>query len=264
MGAEQDDAYAARRAELDERFHALPPAGSPAYWRVIESDVATDALPLEVLVRCFQERSRAGVREDCARIFAVMVGRIQARTGAWARHIARQAPAARVDALADDLEQECYLALWRELSTEDDTFLAERFLHMLTRIEQHTAHHLMEREGIWRRAGVRTPTRIPGAATDRLEARRDEEQTPLSERLYDADAEEAFERIELERDVQALVESLPPDARSLLYDCFWTDLDRDEVAARYGVTDRTVRKRLAAIYAELRRLIAESQEDAHG
>ena len=260
MGAEQDDEYATRRAGLDHQFHSLPQAGSAAYWQAV-----TAALPLEVLVRCFRDRRAAGAPADAERIFDAMLRRVQRQVAAWAHGISLCAPKERAQALANDLEQECFVALWRELCAEGNTFLAERFVHKLTRIEQHTAHQVMEREGLWQRPGVRTPTRVPGADTERLDTpRHDEESVPLGARLFDAKAEDAFERAELETDIQAVLDALTVEDRALVYDRYWDDQSPDEIARRLGVTDRTVRNRLARIYAELRRLLGEPQEDANG
>lgn len=265
VGAEQDDAYAARRTELDRQFRALPPTSSPAYWAAVETDVAAEALPLEVLVRCFRERWTAGDRDAANRVYSAVIGRIQSAVGIWANRVAHYAPADRVMSLAQELEQECYVAVWRELWEREDTFLAERFKFKLERIEQHTAHLVMEREGYWRRSGVQSPTRVPRSGTDRLEAARgDEERTPLKERLYDPLSDEAFERVELESDIRALLGILAPEDSALLYDRYWGDLTTGEIANRLGVTDRTVRNHLTRIYAELHRLIRESQEDANG
>lgn len=268
MGAEQDDAYAARRAELDQRFAALPMAGGPAYWQAIEtptSATSATALPLEVLGRCLRERLAAGERDESGRIFAAIVRRVQVRVAAWAHRLAQQAPAERAEALAQDLEQECYLALWRELIAEDDTFLLELFPHALDRIQRHTAHAVMEREGLWRRPGVQTPTRVPHAETERLDRpERNEEISPVSAQIFDSAAEDAFERVELENDIRTLLDTLPSEGRNLLYDYFWRELEQDEIARHLGVTDRTVRSRLKRLYDELRRRLTEPQEDANG
>lgn len=260
MGAEQDDEYAERRAGLDSQFRALPLAGSAAYWQAVRG-----ALPLEVLVRCFRDRRAAGALDDAERIYETILGRVQRQVAAWAHSIAGHAPQEHARELAYDLEQECYAALWRELCAGSDTFLAERFVHKLTRIEQHSAHQVMEREGLWKRPGVRTPTRVPGADIERLDTpRHDEESVPVGARLFDAKAEDAFALAELESDIQAVLDTLAAADRALVYDRYWDDLPPDEIARRLGVTDRTVRNRLARIYAELRRLLGEPQEDANG
>ena len=69
MDNNQDDVYAARRAELEAQFQALPPTGSSDYWRRIEESDAERRLPLEVLARCCRERYAAGVTDDANRIF---------------------------------------------------------------------------------------------------------------------------------------------------------------------------------------------------
>lgn len=265
MGAEQDDEYAKRRAELDRQFRALPLAGSAAYWQATEAEDAAAALPLEVLVRCFRERWAAGASADAKRIYAAMLGRVQNRVAIWAQSIARHAPRERANELADDLEQECFFALWRELCADGDTFLAERFVHKLTRIEQHSAHQVMEREGLWRRGGVVKPTRIPSAETERLEVPpHGEESVPAGARLYDSKAEDAFARADLESDIQAALDTLSAEDRALVYDRYWNDQTQDQIATSLGVTDKTVRNRLARIYAELRRLLGTPEEDANG
>lgn len=265
MGVEQDDEYAARRAGLDQRFAALPAAGDSAYWQAIETPAPEAALPLEVLGRCLRERWAAGARADSERVFAAILSQVQTRVIAWARGLARQAPQGRAEALAEDLEQDCYFALWSELASEDETFLLERFVHALDRIQRHTAHATMEHEGIWQRPGVQRPKRVPRSETERLDApSRDEESIPANQRLLDSSAEDAFARVELESDIQALLDTLSPNERDLLYDYFWREMQQDEVAQKLGVTDRTVRVWLKRLYAELRRLLEEPQEGGNG
>ena len=60
MDNNQDDVYAARRAELEAQFQALPPTGSGDYWRRIEEPDAERRLPLEVLAHCCRERNATG------------------------------------------------------------------------------------------------------------------------------------------------------------------------------------------------------------
>jgi hypothetical protein len=63
VGAEQEDYYAARRAELERQFQALPTANSAEYWQRIEAPRET-ALPPEVLCRGLRAFKRSKGRGD--------------------------------------------------------------------------------------------------------------------------------------------------------------------------------------------------------
>lgn len=251
MDDQQDDIYAARRAELDQMFRDLPPAGAADYWSRIDGKSPQGSLPNEALARCLRERFATGATGDAERIFAVLMRQIQSPMGRWAGKVASQVRSGMKGQMREDLEQECYMKLWAELADGGPTFLLENFLHRLGRIQQHVAHDLMERAGEWRRPGVETPTRVPRGEIDSLQAEpQGDDAIPLATQMADPDAQTAYEQAELS-DLLALVENLPEDDRAIILDRFWRDRSQKETATALGLTDRMIRYRLAAILREL-------------
>jgi RNA polymerase sigma factor (sigma-70 family) len=254
----------ARRAALDEQFRTLPPAGSGAYWRLIEATGAQQPTPLEVLARCIQERTAATANEDAQRIFTNILSRIQDTTRHWARLVAKQAHSGMRPQLQEDLEQEAYLKLWEELTDEGPTFLLENFTFAYSRLRQHVAQSVMERAGERQRPGAAQSNRVPRAQIDSLQKERPGEDEPLYiTRLADASAQEAFEGAELS-DLLAAVYSLPLDDRTLILDRFWNDKPQEETAAKLGISSRMVRYRLKAILRDLGVRYRGDEEDHHG
>lgn len=263
VGDNQDDTHAIRRAELDEQFRALPLAGRAAYWHRIEGTDAQQALPLEVLARCFRERNTAGVFRDAERVFNVMWLRVQPVLSRWAWTIAGQARSGMKPQLKEDLEQECYVKLWEELNTDGPTFLLVHFAFAFGRLRQHVAHDTMEKAGEWQRSGVKSPTRIPRDQTDSMQADPEgEDDVPLTERLADTAAQNAFDQAELS-DLLTLVMSLPADQRTIVLDRFWYERSQAETAEELGISDRMLRYRLQALLRDLGVRYRGGEEDNH-
>jgi len=261
----QDDYYAERREALEQRFRALPSAGTDDYWRVIEQATAAEALPLEVLGRCLRERLSAGMDAEGERIFVVIMRRIQPQTQTWARRIAGRSRSGRGLGIAEDLEQECYMAVWEDLVDAGPTFLLEDFSHALLRIQQHVAHDVMEKEGEWQRRGVTHPTRVPRRETDSIEAQPlDTNSLPLADTLPDQAALAAFAYRELCDDLTTTLAALNQETLQLLYDLYWRGLTQQEIAEQLHVTDRTIRNRLSRALECLRRLYLGSEEEHRG
>jgi RNA polymerase sigma factor (sigma-70 family) len=259
----QNNTHATRRTELDEQFRALPAIGTAAYWGSIEDADARHTLGLEVLARCFRERTTAGAADDAERIFTAIWQRVQSSVQRWARSIASRARSGMTTQLSEDLEQECFLKLWEELEGDGPTFLMENFAFAFGRLRQHVAHDVMERAGEWRRPGVATPTRVPSDQTGSLQAEpAGEDETPLIERIVDDRAQDPFDRVDLS-DLLALVMSLPEDQRTIILDRYWRDQAQEETAARLGISDRMVRYRLKTILRELGVRYRGSEEDTH-
>lgn len=259
-----EEGYGERRAALERRFRALPPAGSASYWRAIEYVSPADALPLEVLGLCLRERLAAGAHDDADRIFTVILQRIQSRVQRWAQCIAGQSRRGKGLQIAQDLEQECYLALWKELVDDGPTFLLENFLHTLGRIEQHVAHDVMQKEGEWIRPSVAHPTRVPRRETESIEAHvQAAEGMSVAYQFSDPAADRAFEQAEIS-DLPDLLGKLQPEERCLIYDVYWRGLTQQEIAGQLSVADRTVRNRLLRALGHLRRLYLGSEEDDRG
>ena len=260
MDNQQDDRYAARRAELAAQFQGLPPAGSDGYWRYIEELDAEKRLPLEVLARCFRERHFAGIRGDAERIMKVIWRRVQPQVIAWARDLARQAPSGMASALKDDLEEECLTSLWEDLveddADEDAPFLLTSFTASFLRLRQHVSQDVMIREGIWKRPGVNTPKRIPRGEMVSLQIEAEPEAaagsaaTPVRQ-VGDPAAQRALEQVELS-DLFAKVQALPENQRTVILDRFWEGVSQEETAAKLGITPRMVRYLLGQALETLR------------
>lgn len=263
VGEKQDDTYANRRAELDALFRALPPAGDAAYWRRIEGADTGSALPLEVLVRCVREFSAAGAFDDAQRIFEVILRRIQSPVERWSWKIARQARSGMKTELHEDLAQECYEKLWKELTDDGPTFLQIHFVTALQRLCQHIAQDTMEKAGERKRKGVETPTRIPRAETESIEAKpKGEDDVPLLDQITDMRVQNAFEQAELS-DLFDLVMKLPVDQRIIILDRYWDGRSQEETATKLGISDRMVRYRLPQILQYLRERYQGGEEDNH-
>jgi RNA polymerase sigma factor (sigma-70 family) len=248
----QDDGYATRRAELEERYQALPPAGSADYWQRIEEADTSKRLPLEVLARCFRERNSAGVANHADRILEVIFARVRVSLERWSARIASQAKSGTIPQLREELEQECHMKLWGELAAEGPTFLLENFAHKLEKICGHVAQSLMEQAGHWQRRDVAQPTRIPTALTSSMDQQpASEDIPPLADLVPDQSAAKAFDLAEWS-DLFREVDQLPREARAIIYGTFYEGRTQQELAAELGVTDRTIRKRLKEILAQLR------------
>jgi RNA polymerase sigma factor (sigma-70 family) len=263
VGVNQGDVHAARRAELDERVRALSPAGTPEYWRQVERPPEGQALPLEVLARCCRERFAAGAVADSERIFECVLRRVQQAMDGWAWRIAHRAHGGAHSQLKDDLEQECLLRLWQELTEEGPTLLWENFAHALHRLQQRVAHDVMEKAGEWKRRNIAQPTRIPRRAIDSLEAGPPgDAQDPIADAIADPTAEQAFARADLS-DLLDMVRHLDPDRRGLIFDHFWRGDSQREMAEARHITTRTVYNRLQAALAQLGARYAAGEEVHH-
>jgi RNA polymerase sigma factor (sigma-70 family) len=260
---ELDEGLQARRAALEQLFQTLPLPGSAAYWQRIEHATAQDALPLEVLARCLRERLQSGTRQEVDRIFDVIWLRAQSSITFWARKVASQSQGGRGLQIEDDLVAECYTALWKELTTQEKTFLLENFSHMLLRLEQHIAHNIMSQEGFWKRKGVENPHRVQRENLTSIEASVSADNEPsLPESIPDPHSQALLEYREELMDLETQVAKLDPPARRILHD-LWCGFTQEEIAKRLGVTDRTVRNRLDAIRKFLRQQL-EGEEQQHG
>jgi DNA-directed RNA polymerase specialized sigma24 family protein len=259
---QQQEAFAARRATYDAQFAALPPPGTTAWRQTIERTDGPDALPYEVLARCYRARLAAGA-DDAERIFNVIMLRIGPSVRRWAAAITSKSPSSRGSDVARELEQESYIELWEELRNDGPTFLFENFAFAFGRIRQHVALDVMQRAGEWKRRGVLRPKRIPRGQMERLDAEPSgEHEVPLAETLADPEAQRAFDRAEWS-DLFDEVRHLPHDEQIIVLDLICGDRTRAEVAARLGVTDRTVRNHVKAIVAKLRRLYLGPEEENH-
>lgn len=263
MGDNQDDVYLERREGFVRQFAALPLAGTPDYWRQIETADAAAALPLEVLARCLRERYAAGAAADGACVYAAIMGRIQRNVEEWASRVASQARGDVRSQLKEDLAQECLLAVWDELKGGRPSFFLERFTHALMRLQQHVSHKIMEQAGEWVRKGVDKSTRISRKDIDSADATQPSDEVPIRDKLPDPASDQAFASAELS-DLFALVQALPAEQRELIHDRFWRDQTLEELAASRHVTTRTIYNRLQAIFQQLGLRYAGGEEVQRG
>ncbi len=267
MDNQQDDRYAARRAELAAQFQSLPPAGSDGYWRHIEEPDTANRLPLEVLARCFRERHFAGIRGDADRIFNVIVGRIQTWVSQQARLVANKAKSGMKAELAQDIGQECYMKLLEDLASEGPTFLLERFMHKLEYVLNHAAEAQMIQAGEWKHRNVKEPTRIPRKAMESIEAQPPGEgSTSRAAQVASLSAQDELDLAEYS-DLLDEIERLSPEERAILQGIGYESRTLEDVAQELGVTSRTISNRLKAIRRKLRMRYehgAGSEDDEDG
>jgi len=259
VGDEQEDYYAARRAEFERQFQALPPAVTAEYWQCVEASPET-ALPPEVLCRCLRERLREA-KAEALRIFDVLFPQAQVLFQYWADKFVSQSRAGRGSPLAQDVESECYLALWKELASGKPTFLLENFQHALKRIAQHASHSVLEREGLWRRPGVEHPTRIQRSDVDSLDAARDNDaDATLASTL--ADPQSQLPPLERETliDLETSLSQLDETSRLVVFRYYYGGYSQQELADWLGTTDRTVRNRIDKIIRYLRAHLGGEEE----
>ncbi|MFI5273795.1 MAG: RNA polymerase sigma factor [Ktedonobacterales bacterium] len=263
MGDEEEARFAEQQAELDQRFAGLPAPGSAGYWQAVAGTEIVEPPPLEVLARCFRERDAAGRRDHADRLFELIQGRVQQMTQAWAKRIVRFVPAHSRNDLADELESDCYFELWQALRNPEQRFILKNFTHVLRWVQDHAAHARMQSEGYWKRPSVETPNRIPRGLTDSLDRppARQPDAAAAVQPLPDPVAASAFIQVEQAADIQRLLAQLSPEDRALVYDLYWAGLSQQEVAARLGKTDRTVRNYITRILAKLRLLAGQGEED---
>lgn len=241
---------------MERQVAALPATGTDAYWVAL----ANPDLPMEVLARCLRERLNAGNAQAVARIYELVLLRVERSNQAWARKTAQIAGRGQAAELAEDLEQEVRAALWEELKSERK-FIEVSFGSVLRRLRQHVATTYMQREGYWQRKGVATPERVPRRLIESLTPPEedDADMLGLGPRQLPADpkAEAEFTAIEAAEIVQKLLDLLSPRDRELLYLTFEGGLTQEELAAHFNVTDRSIRewrtKALALLRAYLNR-----------
>lgn len=264
MGAEQDEFFAARQAAFDRQFQALPVAGSAAYWQRIET-AETAALPLEVLCRCLRERLHAGFNEDAKRLFTTLWLRLQPNVQFWAQRIEGQYRVGEQLDIAQELEQQCCIALWQELFEEGPTFLLEHFGYALNYIQKHVAQAVLEKEGLRKRRGVKQPTRTPRQEIESIEAQRDiEGDLPIVDILSDPGAQTAIEQIAFFLDLAELLKKLKPEQRVVIYYRFVQGLTPQEIARKLQITDRAVLYRIEKALEQLGRWYSEGEEEHRG
>lgn len=261
--AQNDERSRERRTILAEAYRALPPYGSVEFWSRLEG---SQALPLEVLVKVLRAEAMArGDRQAQRRIFAVIIARLQSSNEQWVHHVLtsvhllvgeRQAFAA--DLYADLCEQ-----LLRALLDPEQHFWEEAFQHCLSFARRHACERFLRREGYWQKETPGPGYRVPHMLLESLE--RAEWQVKFEDEwdVPDERAEQAFLLVE-QSETASLLFHLPAQLRTIVWLIFWEDCSTKTVGELLGISDRTVRNRLRAALAQLRRILIDEQEVIDG
>jgi len=262
----QETALQARRARLAELYRALPPYGSAEFWHLLERGEEVQTLPLEVLVRVLREEAIA--REDRQaqrRIFAVIIARLQRSNEQWIHAVlsGERLLSEERQALAADLYADLCEQLLRTFLDPKQRFWEEAFHHCLRFARRHVYKSFMSREGYWRKATPGRGQRVPRALLESLERVQREREREEEWDVPDERAEQAFLLVE-QQEVAALLSCLPVHLRTIVWLVFWEDCSMKRVGELLGISDRTVRNRLRAALAQLRRVLVAEQEVVDG
>ncbi len=257
----QNDSFAERRATLARLYQALPAYGSSAFWCLLEGDQEEGSvLPLEVLVKVLRQATALEDQAIQRRLFEIILARLQTSNEQWVK---RAFAGTRLlsderDELAADLCADLCETLLHALRDPAQRFWEEYFLHSLRFARKHVYERFMRREGRWSGAagsGRRVPHTLL-ISLERAEARGGSPEPPA---VFDESAEAALLAVEL-GDLATLVMRLPAHQRAVVWLIFWEGHQMKAVGQLLGISERTVRNRLHAALAELRRALDSGSE----
>ena len=265
-GVLQEAAFQARRARLAGLYRTLPPYGSAEFWHLLERDEEAQTLPLEVLVRVLREEAMArGDTQAQRRIFAVIIARLQCSNEQWIHAVlsGERLLSGERQALAADLYADLCEQLLRAFLDPNQRFWEEAFHHCLRFARRHVYKSFMSREGYWRKTTSGPGQRIPRTLLESLERVQREKKREDEWDVPDERAEQAFLLVE-QKEIAALLSRLPVHLRTVVWLVFWEDCSMKRVGELLGISDRTVRNRLRAALAQLRRVLVAEQEVVDG
>ena len=261
-----DDALTERRVALARLYRSLPAYGSADFWTLLEGrQEESQALPLEVLAKVLRDAVAREDKQAQRLLFEVVVARLQTSNEQWVHQmfIGTRLLAGKRDAFAADLYADLCELLLRSLLDAEQRFWEEHFLHCLRFIRKHVYEQFMRREGLWRKLTPGPGYRVPHTLLESLEraAWRTEYKEALD--VSDERAERAFLAVE-QADIAALLLRLPVHLRTIVWLIFGEDHTTKKVGELLGISDRTVRNRLHAALAQLRRVLEDEQEVTDG
>ncbi len=242
----------ARRAFELGRLPGWGAALTPLAWqrlRVREGGVSSGTL-VAILRHAVRQRQMAVTRE----VFIVLLARIDAANGFWARQTVRRLPGIAPEAMRmaeEDLAQELALHLWEELALREGEGWELFFRRAMVFARAHVARRYLERHGY--RPGQRLVLFFSEIAPSDGDATVDA--PPLPE------PRDPFTAADL-ADLRGYVEQLPPRERAAVVMRYWQRAHEHEIAAALGVTSRTVRNLLRKAHARLYELYMQAQDDA--
>jgi len=241
----------ARRSFELGRLPGWGAALTPLAWqrlRAREGGVSSGTL-VAILRHAVRQRQMTVTRE----VFVVLLARIEAANGFWARQTVRRLVGITPEAVRmaeEDLVQELTLHLWEELALREGEGWELFFRRALTFARAHVARRYLERHGY--RSGQRLVLFFSEIAMSDDDAAADG--PPLPE------PRDPFTAADL-ADLRGYVEQLPPRERAAVVMRYWQRAREHEIAAALGVTSRTVRNLLHKAHTRLYALYMHAQAD---
>lgn len=243
----------ARRAFELGRLPGWGAALTPLAWqrlRAREGGASSGTL-VAILRHAVRQRQMAVTRE----VFIVLLARIEAANGFWARQTVRRLGGIAPEAMRmaeEDLAQELALHLWEELALREGEGWELFFRRAMVFARAHVARRYLERHGY--RPGQRLVLFFSEIAPGD-DGGSDADDPPLPE------PRDPFTAADL-ADLRGYVEQLPPRERAAVVMRYWQRAREHEIAAALGVTSRTVRNLLRKAHARLYALYMQTQVDA--
>ena len=243
----------ARRAFELGRLPGWGAALTPLAWqrlRAREGGASSGTL-VAILRHAVRQRQMAVTRE----VFIVLLARIEAANGFWARQTVRRLGGIAPEAMRmaeEDLAQELALHLWEELALREGEGWELFFRRAMVFARAHVARRYLERHGY--RPGQRLVLFFSEIAPGD-DGGADADDPPLPE------PRDPFTAADL-ADLRGYVEQLPPRERAAVVMRYWQRAREHEIAAALGVTSRTVRNLLRKAHARLYALYMQTQVDA--
>jgi RNA polymerase sigma factor (sigma-70 family) len=240
----------ARRAFELGRLPGWGAALTPLAWqrlRAREGGVSSGTL-VAILRHAVRQRQMMVTRE----VFVVLLARIEAANGFWARQTVRRLAgiAPEVTRMAEeDLMQELTLHLWEELALREGEGWELFFRRAMAFARAHVARRYLERHGY--RPGQRLVLFFSEIAASDDDAA---DGPPLPE------PRDPFTAADL-ADLRGYVEQLLPRERAVVVMRYWQRAREHEIAAALGVTSRSVRNLLRKAHARLYALYVHAQVD---
>jgi RNA polymerase sigma factor (sigma-70 family) len=204
-----------------------------------------------ILRHAVRQRQMSITRE----VFIVLLTRIEAANGFWARQTVRRLPGIAPEAMRmaeEDLAQELALHLWEELALREGEAWELFFRRAMVFARAHVARRYLERHGY--RTGQRLVLFFSEIAPGNDEGAASADDLPLPE------PRDPFTAADL-ADLRGYVEQLPPRERAAVVMRYWQRAREHEIAAGLGVTSRTVRNLLRKAHARLYALYMQARED---
>lgn len=263
-----DALFAERRAALARQYTALPAHGSPGFWTLLEDYQENgQALPLEVLVKVLRAAFGREDTQTWHRLCEIIIGRLQQANEQWVRQVlaSTRVLTGEQQAMAADLYADLCELVLRRLLDPTQHFWEENFQHSLRFARKNVYESFMRHEGRWHKVTPGAGKRVPYTLLESLDrfGGRDDVDDDMQWDIGDERAEEALQAVE-QTDIAALLIRLPIQQRTVVWLTFWEGYTAKAAAELLAISDRTVRNRLRAALAQLRKVFEIEQEVIDG